>query len=400
MTSACGFNKSGVVYPEYLASTGWLSVQASLQEPDFNSYANAIRSEVTNSRVAFVKENALQEAMYAAPIQLDASTECESIQGIAVLVHGLSDSAFSMRDMANELSKKCFIARTVLLPGHGTKPGDLLNIRLSDWTATIQYLVEQASEEHDNVVAVGFSLGAVLLMTEALKPDSNIDAIITLSPAFYLTTSPWAELTKYIKPFKTWLDKEKPDDTYRYEAIPTNAVVETVRAKSRFHKQLSSAANVSVPWLLVQSDDDLVIETAKNESLFLTSAKNVASRSLTFYGESAYSVVQGAQERDERLIALVAHNQKHQVSGLTHVAIHQSPDNHHYGVHGNYRNCGSGGPRPRSSVSACENAVMPWLGPWNGAAPDGGPYGMSTYNPYFDALSHHVSEFLANAQMQ
>jgi alpha-beta hydrolase superfamily lysophospholipase len=97
-----------------------------------------------------------------------------------------------------------------LLPGHGTRPGDLLTIRLDDWTDTVQYLIAQAADDHEHVITVGFSLGALLTLTEALKNDSRIDAMITISPAFYLTTSPWARLTVYLHPFVPWLDKEKP----------------------------------------------------------------------------------------------------------------------------------------------------------------------------------------------
>ncbi len=52
--------------------------------------------------------------------------------------------------------------------------------------------------------------------------------------AEYLTTSPYAELTQWVHPFKRWLDREAPDDTYRYEATPTIAVAETIRAKNGF----------------------------------------------------------------------------------------------------------------------------------------------------------------------
>jgi len=400
LLGACGFNKSGVVYPELLENTGWKTVPDTLLAHEFSGYAKAVRSEVTQARVPFVEENASDEIQFASPVEYQPVAECESTRGIAILVHGLSDSAFSMRDLAREVSKGCYIARTALLPGHGTKPGDLLSTRLTDWVDTVQFLITQANQEHEHVVAVGFSLGALLVMAEALEPASPIDAIVTVSPAFYLTTSPWAEMAAWLHPMKTWLDKEKPDDTYRYEAIPTIAVAQTVRAKSRLHQMVSRSQGVSIPWLAVQSDDDLVIETSKNETLFLEHALNEASRLLTYYGESAYKEIILSEADDSRLIRLATHSEDHQVSGLTHVAIHQSPENHHYGVNGDYRNCGSGGPRPRSDVRECEEAGKLWLGPWDGAAPDDGPYGLSTYNPHFAELSLYINQFLDAAWRQ
>jgi len=97
---------------------------------------------------------------------------------------------------------------------------------------------------------------------------------------------------------------------------------------------------------------------------------------------------------DKRLVELDARSDRFRVNGLTHVALHQAPDNTHYGYQGNYRNCGVGGPRPRAAVRICQQAERLWLGPWNGSAPDDGPYGMSTYNPNFAGLSQHLSEFV------
>ena len=393
LLSGCGFNKSGQVYPEFLKPTGWKNTEQTLLAASFEEYAASVRKEVSNSRIPFVVENALDEVALSSPAEFRPGSNCKETRGIAVLVHGLSDNAFSMRDVAQTLADDCYIARTALLSGHGTKPGDLLNARLSDWVDTVQFLLRQAATEHDHVIVVGFSLGALLTLTEAVKPNAPIDAVITISPAFYLTTSPYAELARWILPFKRWLDTEKPDDTYRYEAIPTIAVVETVKAKRRFHDILNLAGSVSLPWLLIQSADDLVIETSKNQQLFLKHAKHDTSRLITFRSDFDTDSHAGSSD-DKRLVDLDARSNRQRVNGLTHVAVHQSPDNTHYGYQGDYRNCGVGGPRPRSAVSVCQQAETLWLGPWNGSAPDEGPYGISTYNPNYAGLVQHLSEFV------
>lgn len=392
--SGCGFNKSGEVYPELLVATGWQQPEIFLNNESFLEYAQSVQREVATARVPFVPENAAKEITLASPAEFRHEADCDTTRGIVLLVHGLSDTAFSMRDLAMAVAQECYIARTVLLPGHGTRPGDLLQTRLSHWTDTVQYLINQAASEHDHVVAIGFSLGSLLLFTEALQPDSPIDAVITISPAFYLTTSPWAELTQWIHPLRRWLDNEKPDDTYRYEAIPTIAVAQTIRAKKRFHQTINQHGPMSRPWLLIQSHDDLVVRTDKNRRLFLRHARNDISELVAYHGADELPITDDVPQDEPRITNIAGHSEAHRVSGLTHVAIHQSPDNHHYGVSGEYRNCGSGGPRPRSEVQRCQQADFPWLGPWNEQAPDDGPYGMSTYNPHFDDLSERVNDFL------
>ena len=396
LTGACGFNKSGIVIPAYLETVGWQDNATLLEHGSFSDYATAVQREVLRSRVPFVVDNAASEAMLASPAEYPTAAHCDTTHGIALLVHGRSDTAISMRGLALSMSEHCYIARTVLLPGHGTRPGDLLSIRLADWTDTVQYLLAQAAREHDHVVAIGFSLGAVLLLTEAIQPDSPIDAVVTISPAFHLTTSPWADLTRWLHPVRRWLDKEKPDDTYRYEAIPTIAVAQTIQAKNRVHRALKRERSVELPWLMVQSENDLVIRTEKNRQLFANYASHRASQSITFYGLSEEAEISAPEQA--AFVKLAGFNRADRVSGLTHVAIHQSPANHHYGRAGDYRNCGTGGPRTRPAVHLCEQAERPWLGPWNEDAPDEGAYGMSTYNPQFDELSDYLFRFLSTAR--
>lgn len=264
--AGCGFNKSGVVFPELLEPTGWQRPGDFLKASRFLDYAESVQREVAEARVPFIDENAAREVRLASPSEFTPAADCDTTRGIALLVHGLSDTAFSMSDMAKALAQGCYVARTVLLPGHGTRPGDLLTTRLSHWTDTVKYLVNQAAAEHDHVVVIGFSLGSLLVLTEALQPTSPIDAVVTLSPAFFLTTSPWAELTQWLHPIRRWLDKEKPDDAYRYEAIPTIAVAQTIRAKKRLHQTIERQGHVSIPWLLIQSDDDLVVDTKKTDN--------------------------------------------------------------------------------------------------------------------------------------
>ena len=238
-------------------------------------------------------------------------------------------------------------------------------------------------------------------MSEAIKPETPVDVAITISPAFYLTTSPYAEMSRWLQYIKRWLDTEKPDDTYRYEAMPTRAVAATVAAKSRFHELLKLSGSVAKPWLVIQSADDLVIETSKNQRLFIDNATHTVSRLITFRSDldpqqrtGQHDQPKATHKTDNKLIELDSWSDKHKINGLTHVAIHQSPANSHYGVGGDYRNCGIGGPRPRAAVRKCQQADSVWSGPWDGKAPDDGPYGLSSFNPYYDKMVEHILEFL------
>ena len=92
LTGACGFNKSGIVIPAYLETVGWQDNATLLQNSSVSDYATAVRREVLRSRVPFVAGNAASEAMLASPAEFPAAAHCDTTHGIALLVHGLSDT--------------------------------------------------------------------------------------------------------------------------------------------------------------------------------------------------------------------------------------------------------------------------------------------------------------------
>ncbi len=56
-----------------------------------------------------------------------------------LLTHGLSDSPYTMRHLAAFFQQRGFRVMAVLLPGHGTQPGDLLDVTWREWAKTVAY---------------------------------------------------------------------------------------------------------------------------------------------------------------------------------------------------------------------------------------------------------------------
>ena len=94
----------------------------------------------------------------------DRGCKTDAPRGIAVLIHELSDTAFAMRDLAATFSKQCFKARALLLPGHGTRPADLVAVDHHYWLNHVEAALKQARAESSFVVVAGFSLGAALAL--------------------------------------------------------------------------------------------------------------------------------------------------------------------------------------------------------------------------------------------
>ena len=121
-------------------------------------------------------------------------------RGAALLLHGLSDSPYSLRSIAGLLYEKGLSVLTMRLPGHGTAPSGLLRSGHLDWMAAVRLGMRHLAGELDQgqpLFIVGYSTGAALaleyatarLLGEDLPPARGL---ILLSPA--IRVSPLAAL--------------------------------------------------------------------------------------------------------------------------------------------------------------------------------------------------------------
>jgi esterase/lipase len=384
----CSIGSREVEAPaEYLAAAGWQDNVSLMQASNFNDYARAIREEVRRYRIPFDADNAMQETNMASPSRLLPANNCNGqSRGIAILVHGLSDTAFAMRDIGEALTQVCYESRLILLPGHGTRAGDLLTTRHSHWQDTLDYLIDQAVQEHDNIVLAGFSLGAVLTLDAAIRRPNDINGVIGISPAYFLSSSRIAKWAGLAAPLMRWVDRGVADDPMRYEAMPTRGVAETWAAMQHLQRNLKKFGPVNVPWMLAQSMDDAVVVPAENEALWHQYAANPHSQLIRFISDQQYPP-------QERTLNLPGYSDADRVIALTHLAIHQSPDNPHYGNTGSYRNCGGNMPRLAERVNQCEQAESVWYGLWSTEPEPGRPMAFSTFNPSFAPFAAEIKKF-------
>ncbi len=374
--------------PQIYQPAGWFDVQQSLQGESFGDYINEVRQRLKTARLPLDPLQADIELDRSAPVQLDPVSGCgETVRGIVLLVHGLSDTAYAMRDMARYFASRCHIARTVLLPGHGTRAGDLLIVDHDDWTNTIRYLVKQAAREHEHITLVGFSLGAVVSTTVALDEDSPVDAIVAISPAYGIGQWRLARLTPYLHRFHTWIDRGPTADALRYEAMPTKGIAELVRSRRALQKRLAKMRRVKQPWLLVQSLDDATIAPKRNREFVLDHGH--AAQVLEYYSEPPQEI------KDNRVERIPSRFNEPRVDALSHASVHIAPDNPHYGIDGEYRICGTVDGRHLGDALRCEAADKVFYTVW-AKLPDArpAPAALSSFNPHFDKLMITMDRFI------
>ena len=111
-------------------------------------------------------------------------------KGIAVFLHGLTDSPYSHRHFAKLYRELGFIAIVPRLPGHGTVPAGLTAVQWEDWQAATRLVLREAQRRLEpgmQLHLVGYSNGGALALKYALDAmdDEALvrpDKIVLVSP--------------------------------------------------------------------------------------------------------------------------------------------------------------------------------------------------------------------------
>lgn len=202
----------------------------------------------------------------------------ESPRGVAVLLHGLSDSPYSMRSTATTLVDSGFSVVVPRMPGHGFAVGALRQARWEDWTAAVRIAVVRAKQlggEDSPLVLAGYSNGGLLAIDYALRCEEYDDLpcpdrLVLMSPAIALPQA--AVVTNlhslvswmpYFEKFQ-WMSIMPEVDPYKFTSFPQRAAWEVYQVSTRMHKELADPVEAAKlpPILTFQSVVDNTISAA------------------------------------------------------------------------------------------------------------------------------------------
>ena len=158
-------------------------------------------------------------------------------RGAVLLVHGLTDSPYSVRALAETFLAQGYYVLALRLPGHGTVPAGLVDVSWEDWYGAVVLAARHAAAKAGPgkpFVAGGHSTGAALVTLYSLR--TLADPALPRPQRLYLVSaaigiSPFAALTKvaswlsFIPAFEKsrWLDVLPEYDPYKYNSFPVNA---------------------------------------------------------------------------------------------------------------------------------------------------------------------------------
>ncbi|MGD9055927.1 MAG: alpha/beta hydrolase [Desulfobacterales bacterium] len=197
--------------------------------------------------------------------------------GGVLLLHGMSDSPYSLRALGEILKQRNYYVIGLRLPGHGTAPSGLKHIHWQDMAAAVRLAVAHLASKVGKkpIHLVGYSNGAPLTLNYTLdafeKENLPIPAsLVLISPSIGL--HPAAALAKWKRRLSilpglggmAWLSVMPEFDPYKYNSFATNAgeqVHSLIRSVTRriAARAQSDASPILPPTLVFKSTVDATV---------------------------------------------------------------------------------------------------------------------------------------------
>jgi pimeloyl-ACP methyl ester carboxylesterase len=203
----------------------------------------------------------------------------ENPVGAALLLHGMSDSPYSLRSLGTALNERGYWVIGLRLPGHGTAPSGLLRITWQDMAAAVQLAAVHLDEVTNSAPLhlFGYSNGAPLALNyalDAMEEEGLADpaSLVLLSPAIGLATgaglASWKRALSKVPGLErqAWLDVQPEFDPYKYNSFATNAGAVVFDITQRVARRVaarsdSGADPVLPPVLAIKSTVDATVST-------------------------------------------------------------------------------------------------------------------------------------------
>lgn len=189
-----------------------------------------------------------------APFRLEPAADCpRSANGAwragIVLTHDLQESPYTMRALGSYFQNACLVVYGLLLPGHGTLPGELLDSGWQDWFAAQRFATRELGREVETLYLGGLGVGATLAMLEAAT-NAGVDGLVLVAPRLDVQRPPWQAaaaraLGAVFAPAR-WASAAPAASPYRDPSLPWRTVRETNNLVASTQAALVAAAEIPV----------------------------------------------------------------------------------------------------------------------------------------------------------
>ena len=379
------------------------NVHYTLPEKDFSAYIKKTKKLIEKATKGELEpkwvEARLPFEYKSDKAKCDVSTPYK--KGV-LLIHGLTDSPFILRDIGNRFKEDCYWVRSILLPGHGTVPGDLLNIKYSEWISATDAGIASFKNIVDELYIVGFSTGASLTLHHVLSKNNpkNIKGLILISPGIQENTSlgfmaRWIGTLGEFLPRAAWLDLLPDRDKVKYESFPANAGAQFHYLTKEMRELAEANPPIEIPVFMALSSADATVDPLIAKDFFCSHTQNPKNHMIWYTGEAKTAkenpVCSGGTIKTKNIA-----DKTLGILNYSHLALPVSPTNAYYGKGGEYKNC-LAYTNHEKDLQACQQVIDASSTVKYGEKTDkndGHPVRRITFNPEFNNMMKEVFNFI------
>ena len=209
----------------------------------------------------------------------------------ALCLHGLTGTPYEVRSLGVAFAARGIRAFGPALPGHNETPERLAKVRHSEWIEAARAHLKTLRESHEQVFAVGLSMGA--LVSLELAASEPVDGVIAVGAPlqFPIHVAGIVPLAKYLRPmFPKARGSDIRDAAARerhpsYDVMPLYAVHELVRLQRRVRRELS---RITAPILVAHGAHDRTANPS--DAGRIHAAVHSKIRELVIYSNSGHVV--------------------------------------------------------------------------------------------------------------
>lgn len=175
------------------------------------------------------------------------------------LAHGYTATTAEIRPLAEKFHARGYSVAAPLLPGHGTRPGDLNRVRWREWAATGQATLNQLLATCEHVFVSGESMGGLVALHLASK-NPGVCGVLLYAPAIMLNMGPLDYAKLYLgAPFMEQVSRSSLDCSGKwqgYPGLPLRGIIQMQHFQSAV---LSRLAEIHQPVLVFQGRLDTTV---------------------------------------------------------------------------------------------------------------------------------------------
>ena len=351
-----------------------------------DDYLHLCRQRVAVSRTDLDSDRTESIIDGNSPFLLPAQNSSATPRTI-IMTHGLTDSPFLMRDIGAWFQLQGFRVLSMQLPGHGTRPGDLLDVRWQDWVSAQRKVIDLLADDSDELYLLGFSLGAVLSLYQALHTP-RFSALFLFAPAIRVISlvrafCPLAAAGHWLQR-AAWFDVQPDTDSFKYESLTNRAICEVYRL-TRAQQRLASLTQLNTPLFVAASENDATINSPAILNWF--ARQQGAPKRMLYYSTGNPEV-----PADVRVIN--AHLPEQRIRSYAHTSLLLSPQNPHYGEQGAMRFCTHYYRLDPDKYLRCKAGEEDCLGEMFDESDECQVIRRLTWNPGYDDMLAEIQAFL------